>query len=236
MLKEKMKKVWDIIETGFTWIMMIIAVAMMLFTVISVNTFDRNDRNLLGYKAFIVHSDSMSATDFNAGDLILVKEVDPSKLQVGDIISFISVDPNNYGETITHKIRELTTTKEGYPAFITYGTTTNVNDQYPVTYEYVVGKHQYTLKGVGSFFLFLKTVPGYICCILIPFLILIIIQGINSISLFRQYKEEQMAEIEEKRQRELDEMTAERERLEAERQKLEKLKAEMAEKGIRNEE
>ena len=35
------------------------------------------DRSLFGYKAFIVLSDSMKATDFDAGDLVLVKEVDP---------------------------------------------------------------------------------------------------------------------------------------------------------------
>ena len=37
------------------------------------STFDRSDRNLFGYKAFIVLSDSMKATDFDAGDLVLAK-------------------------------------------------------------------------------------------------------------------------------------------------------------------
>ncbi len=40
------------------------------------NTFDRADRSLFGYKAFIVLSDSMSATDFSAGDLVLSKAND----------------------------------------------------------------------------------------------------------------------------------------------------------------
>ncbi len=220
-------RVWEIIRTVFTWIIMLAAVSMMIFTIISVSTFDRNDRNLFGYKAFIVRTDSMKATDFEAGDLVVLKEVDPSTLQAGDIIAFRSEDPNNFGETFTHKIRRLTTGEDGQPMFITYGTTSNVDDAYPVTYAQVQGKYQFTLDGVGSFFMFLKTVPGYICCILMPFMILIIIQGVNSIKLFRQYKEEQMEEIEIQRKKEMEEMTAERERLAAEREESQKMLAEL---------
>ena len=66
---------------------------------------------------YIVNSDSMAATDFKAGSLILVKEVDPSTLQEGDIITFMSQDTESFGETITHKIRTLTTDAKGNPRF-----------------------------------------------------------------------------------------------------------------------
>lgn len=114
----------------------------------------------------------MSKTDFDAGDLVLVKEVDPSTLQVGDIISYQSTNTDNYGEVITHKIRELTRDAENNPGFITYGTTTDTNDENIVTYSFVLGKYQTRLPGVGKFFQFLKSTPGYIVCILLPFLIL----------------------------------------------------------------
>ena len=73
-------KALKIIRSIFAWLMVALAVFMMLFTIVSVSTFDRTDRSLFGYKAFIVLSDSMSRTDFNAGDLVLVKEVDPSTI------------------------------------------------------------------------------------------------------------------------------------------------------------
>ena len=210
---------------------------MMIFTIVSVNTFDRTDRSLFGYKTFIVLSDSMSATNFSAGDLVLSKEVDPATLQAGDIISFQSTDPDNYGEVVTHKIRELTTDENGNPGFVTYGTTTGENDESIVTYDFVLGKYQFRLPGVGKFFQFLKTTPGYIVCIFLPFLLLILVQGINSIRLFRRYKQEQLAEIEAQREQEKAELAAERERLEAERlqsqqlmAELQKLKQELAEK------
>lgn len=145
-----MKKVFHIIKNIFVWLVVALAVCMMIFTVVSVNTFGRTDRSIFGYKAFIVLSDSMSKTDFNAGDLVLVKEVDPATLKAGDIISYQSTNTENYGEVVTHKIRELTTDAEGNPGFVTYGTTTDQNDKNIVTYSFVLGKYQTKLPGRGK--------------------------------------------------------------------------------------
>ena len=73
-------KALKIIRNVVAWLMVVLAAGMMILTIVSVSTFDRTDRKLFGYKAFIVLTDSMSKTDFDAGDLVLVKEVDPSTL------------------------------------------------------------------------------------------------------------------------------------------------------------
>ena len=219
-----MKKALNIIKNIFVWLLVALAVCMMVFTVVSVNTFDRSDRSLFGFKAFIVLSDSMSKTDFDAGDLVLVKEVDPATLKEGDIIAYTSQNTSNYGETVTHKIRSLTTDANGEPGFITYGTTTDTDDETVVTYPYVLGKYKTHIPKVGRFFMFLKTTPGYIVCILIPFLLLILIQGLNCIRLFRRYKLEQMAEMKEERAK-IEEERAESQKMMAE---LLALKAQLA--------
>ncbi len=211
-----MKKALSIIKTTLVWLVVALAVFMMIFTVISVTTFNRNDRDLFGFKAYIVNSDSMAKTDFNAGDLIFVKEVDPSTLKEGDIISFMSQDTDSFGETITHKIRKLTTDAEGNPGFITYGTTTDTDDETIVTYPYVLGKYETHIPKIGTFFNFLKTTPGYFVCIFVPFMLLIIYQGVNFFRLFRRYKKEQM-----------EEMQAERDKIEAERAENAKMLAEL---------
>jgi signal peptidase len=211
-----MKKALNIIKNIFVWVVAVIAICMMIFTLVSVNTFNRAERDLFGYKVFIVMSDSMSKTDFDAGDIVLVKEVDPAALKEGDIIAYTSQNTHNFGETVTHKIRQLTTDAEGNPGFITYGTTTDTDDETVVTYPYVLGKYTGHLPKVGAFFQFLKTTPGYIVCILTPFLLLILLQGLNCIKLFRRYKQEQ-----------LDEMQAEREKIEAERLQSQKMMQEL---------
>ena len=222
-----MKRALSIIKNIFVWLMVILAVGMMIFTIVSVNSFDRTDRDIFGYKAFIVLSDSMSKTDFDAGDLVLTKEVDPATLKVGDIIAYQSTDTENYGEVVTHKIRERTKDAQGNPGFITYGTTTDKNDENVVTYSFVLGKYQTKLPGVGKFFEFLKTTPGYIVCIFLPFLLLILVQGINSIRLFKRYKQEQLAELEAEREKERAEMAAERQRLEEQQAESQKMMAEL---------
>lgn len=200
------------VRTILIWTLAVIAGAMMIFTIVSVSTFDQSDRSLFGYKAYVVLSDSMKKTDFDAGDLVLIREVDPASLQEGDIVAYISQNTANFGQTVTHKIRCLTTDVNGDPGFITYGTTTGVDDELVVTYPYVLGKYEGRLPNVGRFFLFLKTTPGYLVCILLPFLALILAESIRCICLFRNYRAEQQAQLQ-----------AQREQIEAQRLEAEQL-------------
>lgn len=219
-----MKKALNIIKTVFLWLTVLTAVAMMVFTIVSVNTFNRNDRNLFGYRCYIVLSDSMSATDFDAGDLVLVKEVDPTTLKEGDIIAYQSQNSENYGATVTHRIRTKTTDASGNPGFITYGTTTGVDDETVVTYPFILGKYALAIPGMGTFFQFLKTPQGYIVCILIPFLLLILYQGLNCVKIFKMYRSEQMAQL----QAEKDELEAQKKQAADMMAELQALRAQMA--------
>lgn len=198
------------------WVVVAIAVFMMIFTIVSVNTFNRNDRDLFGHRFYIVLSDSMSATGIDAGDLVVIKEVDPTTLEEGDIIAYQSQNSENYGATVTHMIRSKTRDANGNPGFITYGTTTGVDDETVVTYPFILGEYQLALPKVGTFFQFLKTPQGYIVCILIPFLLLILYQGLNCVKLFKLYKAEQMEELQ-----------AEKDALEAQRKQSEDMMAQL---------
>ena len=211
-----MKKAWKIISTILVWLVVIIAVAMMIFTIVSVNTFDRNDRDIFGYRCYIVLSDSMSKTHFNAGDLVLIKNVDVTTLDVGDVIAYQSQNAENYGKTVTHMIKEKTFDAKGNPGFVTYGTTTGAIDETIVTYPFVLGAYAGKIPAMGTFFQFLKTPQGYIVCILIPFLLLIIYQGLNCVKVFKLYKAEQMAELQ-----------AEKEELAAQKKQSEEMMAQL---------
>lgn len=213
-----MKKALNVIKNVLVWLIIISAVSFMLFTLFSVLVFDKENISIFGYKFFIVQSDSMSATDFRTGDLIISKNVDPEQLSAGDIITFISENPSSRGETVTHKIRDKGVNDEGKPGFITYGTTTDSNDEALVTYDHIIGRYTGKLSGAGAFFAYLKTTPGYITCVVVPFTVLILYYGIKVVILFRRYKKEQTAEIE-----------AERQKLDMERKESEKRLKELKE-------
>lgn len=214
-----MKAVWKKVTDILVAIVTVAVFCLMLFTILSVTTFDQQSRSLFGYKLFVVTSDSMRATDFEAGDLIIVKKVDAGSLKPGDIISYISRHPDNYGMTITHKIRSVNHNSAGEPEFVTYGTSTGVDDDLPVSAQDVIGIYRMRIPGVGKFFAFIKTTPGYILFILLPFLIMILYYGMKAFVQFQNY-----------RKCEMEELQKERKKIEAEKQALLQLR-EQEQKG-----
>ncbi len=235
------KKPLQLVTKIISIILIVFTTFIMLFTIISVTTFDRNDRSLLGFKFYIVQSDSMSLSEnnahldvhFNAGDIVIVKNVkDPTALQPGDIISFVTTDDNNKYITVTHMIREPRYTTEGkLIGYQTFGTNTGVNDETIVEPEFILGQYVGHLPKVGYFFTYVKSTPGYIICILIPFLMLIIVNALDVFKLFKKYKKEQNAIIDAEKA----EIAADRQRNEdmlrelmALKQELEAQKKEMA--------
>lgn len=204
-------KILKIVSKVASIIIIAVTVFMMVFTVFSVLTFDRNDRNIFGIRFYIVQTGSMSLSEnnkdhdvhFDPGDIVLIKNVkEDEPLKKGDIIAFISQNSSSFGETVTHMIHDVSYTKSGsIEGYATFGTNTGAIDEALVEPEYVIGEYTGKLPKVGYFFNFLRTTPGYIICILVPFLILILQQGINTVRLFKRYKSEQMAEMKEERER-----------------------------------
>ena len=178
MQSNKIKNVLNVITKVLTGIVVAFAVFMMIFTIVSVTTVDKNDRSIFGIKFYIVQTDSMSLSEnnkdmdvhFNAGDIILIKNVkNYSELKAGDIIAFLSTNSVSYGETVTHMIREVKRDENGrLLGYVTYGTNTGTDDEALVEPEYVLGAYAGKLPGVGKFFQFLKTTPGYLLCIFVP--------------------------------------------------------------------
>ena len=231
------KKILNIGIKAITWLLVAFTVFIMVFTIVTVTTVDRNDRSIFGIKFYIVQTDSMSKSDknadldvhFNAGDIVIIKNVKDSRaLQAGEIIAFMSTNSESYGETVTHMIREVRKTTDGKViGYVTYGTNTGVDDEALVEPEYVLGAYSGKLPGVGNFFAFVKSTPGYIVCILVPFVLLILYNGLNVIRLFRRYKREQAAEM----QAERDKIDAERAENQRMMQELLALKAQLDQKN-----
>ena len=222
-MNEKAKKIVNICIKVFTLMLVVFTVGMMIFTIFSVSTFNKNERSVFGYGFYIVKSDSMSLNEdgsnadydvhFNAGDIIIAKRFfeedingDAKNLQPGEIISFMSRNKDTKGETVTHMIRERVVDDKGNVRNRTFGTHTGETDEVLVEPSDILGTYAGKLPGLGHFFAFLKSTAGYIVCILVPFILLILYNGVNCVLLFRQYKNEQRAQIKAER----DEIEAER--------------------------
>ena len=213
-MTSKAKKALKITGNVLTVAVAILVVIMTVLTVFSM-VFNRDGTaSVFGVQAYVVQSDSMTP-EFAAGDVIFSEEVNPEELVAGDIITFISRDSASYGQTITHCIRKVTT-HNGELAFITYGIATGVDDGTPAAASDVLGRYTFRIAGLGSFFEFLKSVPGYIVCILLPFLVIIGLQVANIVSAVRAARAEKVAAA-----------AAERSRVEALEEEVARLRAQV---------
>ena len=173
----------------FAWLSLLLAILTSALTVFASLSGEENGKEIFGYKMLIVTSDSMSkspiseneAIFFNSGDLIFIESIDDYKaLSVGDVITFISYNPQSYGKTVTHKIREIryTISKE-ISGYVTYGINTGINDTTIVKPENIIGKYSFKIPKIGNIFSFLKTSGGYYLSVLIPAVLLIIFFSIK---------------------------------------------------------
>ena len=225
-MKTVAKKILTILFKIATWLLVAFTVFMMIFTIFTVMTVDQNDRNIFGVRFYIVQTDSMSLSEnngylkvhFNAGDVIIIKDVDdPTAFRMGDIIAFVSTNSDSYGETITHMIRKVQKNDAGkVEGYVTYGTNTGTDDEALVEPGYVLGVYSGKLPGVGNLFAFVKSTAGYIICILVPFLLLILYNAINVIRLSHRQKREQKEAIQ-----------AERDQIEADRMEVQRMMNEL---------
>lgn len=100
--------------------------------------------SILGYKPFIVLSGSME-TKIHRGDLIFVKQIDPSDLVLEDVIAFRDAE----GTITTHRIIDIVD-KDGITYFITKGDNNTSQDQNLVEFEDVEGIYVGRIPNVGN--------------------------------------------------------------------------------------
>ncbi|MBR1459468.1 MAG: signal peptidase I [Oscillospiraceae bacterium] len=91
---------------------------------------------LLGRCIFQVVTGSMEPT-LHVGECILVERCDPETLKTGDVIVYVSEDPEIYGKFVTHRI----VAREPDGSFITRGDANPVEDALAVRPEQIQGKY-----------------------------------------------------------------------------------------------
>lgn len=143
--------------------------------VILINSFIHPDEipSFFGWKPFIVLSGSME-TEIYAGDVAVVKEEDTMNLKKGDIIAFKSGDI-----IITHRIYDIIQ-EDGETKYITKGDNNNAEDNGYVLPEQIEGVYQFKISRLGNLAMFVQTPTGMLICLSIPFIILVLVQMIDS--------------------------------------------------------
>jgi signal peptidase len=123
-----------------------------------------------GYSPLIVLTGSMETT-ISSGDLIVVKQVEDTDVQVGDIIAFF--DPESTGSSVlTHRVTEIVSEGDTI-SFRTKGDANNAEDQTLVPSENLVGMYKMKIHGAGNIAMFMQTTTGLVICVILPLVLLV---------------------------------------------------------------
>ena len=172
-------------------IVFLVAVCLILFFKIITNS----DVSIGGVRFYYVATESMYPT-IKPHAMMVVKETDPEKLEVGDIISFVSRDPAIYGQVNTHRIYAITE-EDGELAFVTKGDNNPSPDTLHVYPDEIKGKviaHTPPIKGLTSLLSFAGTRMGFFIVILMP---LMLVTGMFFSSFMREFRESLQREADE---------------------------------------
>ena len=129
---------------------------------------------IAGYQLLRVLTYSMSPA-IEENSLIIIREVPQEEIQVGDIITFVSEDPDLMGFYNTHRVNSIQIDEEtGEKSYITKGDKNTYIDIYPVSYDQVAGKYCYSVpfgQIIGQAIAALTDQRVYFVFIMLPLMI-----------------------------------------------------------------
>ncbi len=142
----------DKIRSKFTILVYIIIIPLVIYNLVLIAQSIINPGvtpSFLGIKTYVIISGSMEP-GLNIGDIAVVREVDESEINVGDVISF-----RQGQNVITHRITEKIETN-GSTEYITKGDNNNAEDHGTITYENIEGKQITVIPYLGNVVLMLQ--------------------------------------------------------------------------------
>ncbi len=111
------------------------------------------------------------------GSLLIVQK--RTEYTVNDVITYYA-NINNQQETVTHRIYQI-----GGNVYVTKGDANEAIDRQIVIPRLIIGKVIGIIPYFGSYGTFLKSAPGHILFITIPFIVILNIEIFKLISLYR---------------------------------------------------
>lgn len=113
--------------------------------------------------------------NINVYDVVIDVKVDkPEDIKINDVITFNSSIPGVHGGTITHRVIAVSKDADGKYHYRTKGDFNLVDDGVDVDFSNIVGKVAIRIPQLGKVQSLLATKTGWIICVLIPALYVIV--------------------------------------------------------------
>lgn len=149
--------------------------------------FSKNEISIFNYRMFTVASGSMEPK-YMIGDVLFSKDVEASKVKVGDAITYLGKTGDVANKVITHEVVDIEKDENGKYIFHTKGLTNLIED--PIVYEeqlYGIVIHKAFLLSIV--YKIISTPVGFYAFIIIPIMYII---GSEIIASALERKEEKL--------------------------------------------
>lgn len=185
LIKEKenpLRYIVSVISYSIFIFLMLVGATLLLYVADIKIRAAKGDYSAPMFNAYVVLSGSMLPT-IQIKDIVVTKKIPEERLQIGDIITFISPDPRFGGISVTHRIIEkYYDESQGIYTYRTQGDANNIADSIPVPNSNILGKVILKIPKLGYLQNILSSKGGLIILVLIPCL------SILSYDIFKIFK------------------------------------------------
>ncbi|HNZ41461.1 MAG TPA: signal peptidase I [Clostridia bacterium] len=148
---------------------------------------------IFGYSVMNIIAGSMEPV-IPKNTFILIKQVDPEQLQVGDVITFYSSDPLIQGLPNTHRIFDIVV-ENGQKFFVTKGDANAIPDSYNVGFDDVIGVYVRNIISLGKIGLIFQNKSIVFVLLVVPAAVLFIMEIINLTKTAAKVKQEDIESV-----------------------------------------
>lgn len=153
-------------------IKIVIYIALALFIlVVCMQRFSNNKISFFNYRMFTVVSQSMTPK-YDIGDVLISKQVNPSKIKEGDVVSYLGSVGDFNGKVITHRVVNVEKRDDGKYYYRTKGDANIVEDPI-VSEEQLYGVVIYKAVILSLIYRIVGTKVGFFLFIIIPIMFII---------------------------------------------------------------
>lgn len=159
-----MKKALKYVKQLVNIVLIIVVISFAI--VVCLQRFSNNEIAFLDYRLFTVISGSMEPK-YKIGDVLLAKEIDPSKIKKGDDISYLGEVGNFKNKVVTHQVIKIEKDENGKYLFHTKGIA-NLTEDPIVKEEQVYGKIVHEAKLLSFVYGLVAKPAGMFIFVIVP--------------------------------------------------------------------
>jgi len=189
---EKENSPGSVIKNAFSIVITAVLVLTMAISVtVTVKKVMGKTPDFFGFRIFYIATESMEPT-IPAGAAVLTHKRSGAEYEIGDIITFISSDPEIYGQPNTHRIVDFIDDPGGR-IYTTQGDNNPVADSYSVYNSAVLGKVLFStgkIRFFGTLVGVITTPMGFITVIVFPILAILALSLRDFAKAFKAVREE----------------------------------------------